>query len=94
MGWITISGSRRRIYSGHHRAQSWRDFWPKRTTRFFPCADRKTLRLREGGDANRLTVDVGAARFDLAKECTEVEREWLFQTRSDHYRLADDWRKS
>ncbi len=56
--------------------------------------ERFTLRLREGGDANRLTVDVGAARFDLAKECAEVEREWLFQTLSDHYRLADDWRKS
>ncbi len=83
-----------RFYMGYRRAQSWRDYWPKRIRRVFAGDDLKTLRLREGGDANRLTVDVGAERFDLAKDCTEVEREWLFQTLSDHYRLADDWRKS
>jgi len=83
-----------RMYVGHHRAQLWRDFLPKRIMRVFSGADLKTLRLREGEDANRLTVDVGADRYDLAKTCTDVEREWLFQTLSEHYRLADDWRNS
>jgi len=83
-----------RIYGGSQFGRSRRDLWPKRIRRIFPSDDLKTLRLREGGDANRLTVDVGAERVDLAKNCTEVEREWLFRTLSDHYRLADDWRRS
>ena len=66
----------------------------KRIRRVFPRDDLDSLRLREGAEANRLTVDVGADRFDLAKGCTEVEREWLFQTLADYDRLADDWRKS
>jgi hypothetical protein len=83
-----------RMYLGYTRVRSWQDFWPKRIRRVFPSANLDSLRLREGGDANRLTIDVGADRFDLAKNCTEVEREWLFQKLSDHYRLADNWRKS
>ncbi len=83
-----------RMSAGYGRAQSWRDVWPRRIRRVFSSADLKTLRLREGGEANRLTVDIGADRFDLAKDCSEVEREWLFRTLADQYRVADDWRKS
>lgn len=78
----------------YNRILSWRDVWPKRMRRVFPCSDLNTLRLRESADGNRLTVDAGADRFDLAKDCTEVEREWLFQTLTDYYRLADDRRKA
>ncbi len=74
---------------GYGRNPSWRDAWPKRIRRVFSQADLETLRLREGGDANRLTIDVGADRCDLGKNCTEVEREWLYQTLKAHYRLPD-----
>jgi hypothetical protein len=39
----------------------------------------KPLRLRETGECNRLAVDAGAERHDLAKGCTDIEREWLYR---------------
>jgi len=74
---------------GYGRKPSWRDAWPKRVKRVFPREALETLRLREGGDANRLTIDVDADRYDLARDCTEVEREWLYRTLKAHYRLPD-----
>jgi hypothetical protein len=71
-------------YPGNSR-NSWN--WPKRTRRVFTRADLETLRLRETSDCNRLTVDAGAERYDLAKACTDVEREWLYRALAQYYRL-------
>ncbi|MGD9582556.1 MAG: hypothetical protein AB7V26_02640 [Lysobacterales bacterium] len=38
-----------------------------------------TLRLRETSNSNRLTVDLGHERLDLARDATELQREWLHQ---------------
>jgi hypothetical protein len=78
-----------RMYAGYSRSFAWRDAWPKRLRRVFSRGALETLRLREGGDANRLTIDAGADRFDLGKNCSEVEREWLYQTLRAFYRLPD-----
>jgi len=37
----------------------------------------QTLKLREFGDGNRLTIDKGNKRIELASGATELEREWL-----------------
>jgi hypothetical protein len=71
-------------YAGYNR-DSWS--WPKRTRRAFTRADLDTLRLRETSDCNRLTVDAGAERYDLAKAGTDVEREWLYRALAQYYRL-------
>lgn len=47
----------------------------------------KTLTLRETGEGNRLTIDYGADRFELASGSTEVEREWLYNYLADEYGL-------
>jgi hypothetical protein len=62
--------------------------WPKRTRRTFDRAELDTLRLRETSDCNRLTLDAGAERYDLAKNCSDVEREWLYRSLVQHYRLS------
>lgn len=38
-----------------------------------------TLRLRETSNSNRLTVDLDHERLDLARDATELQREWLHQ---------------
>lgn len=46
-----------------------------------------TLQLREAATHNRLTVDVGATRIDLAPAATDVEREWLLGAIRERYAL-------
>ena len=72
------------LNTGNYR-NSWS--WPKRTRRTFNRAELDTLRLRETCDCNRLTLDAGAERYDLAKTCSDVEREWLYRSLVQYYRL-------
>jgi hypothetical protein len=44
-----------------------------------------TLQLREMASHNRLTVDVGANRIELAPAATDVEREWLLEVIRERY---------
>ncbi|TPL04885.1 hypothetical protein FJ938_16230 [Mesorhizobium sp. B2-4-14] len=59
--------------------------FPKRTELRIDRTQLKSLRLREGDTCNRLTVDAGAQRIELASGATDVEREWLFKLLSDRY---------
>ena len=45
----------------------------------------KTLTLRETDSGNRLTVDAGAKRIDIAVDDSEIEREWLFKILKKKY---------
>jgi hypothetical protein len=45
------------------------------------------LRLRETESGNRLTIDVDAARIDIAPTASEVEREWLARLLAQRYSL-------
>jgi hypothetical protein len=46
-----------------------------------------SLRLRETDEGNRLTIDIGAKRVELASQASEVEREWLARSLADRYAL-------
>jgi hypothetical protein len=46
-----------------------------------------SLRLRETEEGNRLTIDIGAKRVELASQASEVEREWLGRLLADRYAL-------
>jgi hypothetical protein len=70
------------------RSFSWKAAFPKRTTTRIESRSLSTLRLREGDGGNRLTVDAGVERMELAKAATDVEREWLFQVLSERYGLG------
>ena len=67
------------------RSFSWKAAFPKRITSRIDSRSLSTLRLREGDAGNRLTVDAGVERIELAKAATDVEREWLFQVLSERY---------
>jgi hypothetical protein len=48
----------------------------------------QSLRLRETDTGNRLTIDVDAARLDLASAASEVDREWLAGVLTRRYSLT------
>jgi hypothetical protein len=45
----------------------------------------QSLHLRETDSGNRLTVDAGATRLDIAQNANEIEREWLYQSLTKRY---------
>jgi len=70
-----------------NQKQSWASVFPKRTVVTISRRDLHSLKLRETGSDNRLTVDVGSARIDLAQAASEIEREWLFSVLAERYGL-------
>jgi hypothetical protein len=59
--------------------------FPKRTVIDIDRRQMQSLRLRETDGGNRLTVDAGATRLDLAQAASEVEREWLYRVLAEKY---------
>lgn len=55
----------------------WKIMFPKRTRVELDRGMLETLRLRSAADGNRLTIDVGVERLDIARSASEIEREWL-----------------
>jgi hypothetical protein len=68
---------------GARSTPAWSSLFPKRTLRKIDRSQLASLRLRDGDTRNRLTVDVGADRVELARDATDVEREWLFKMISE-----------
>ena len=69
-----------------------RDYWSSLLSRRLRTdLDRQqlqTLRLRETETGNRLTIDLGAQRVELASGASEVEREWLARLLAKRYGLT------
>jgi len=69
-----------------------RDYWSSLLSRRLRTdLDRQqlqTLRLRETETGNRLTIDLGAQRLELASHASEVEREWLARLLARRYGLT------
>jgi hypothetical protein len=78
----------RQEFSTTNRRETWRSYWPKRIVLAISRQDLRSLRLREGDAANRLTVDVASERVDLARAASEVEREWLYRVLTERYSLS------
>jgi hypothetical protein len=64
--------------------------FPKRTRVEIDRRQLRTLRLRETEAGNRLTVDAGAVRLDIAQSASEVEREWLYQVLAKRYSVPSE----
>jgi hypothetical protein len=73
---------------GHtsHR-DAWKSMFPTRTRLELDRRNLQSLRLRETGESNRLTVDANAARLEIARAASEIEREWLYQVLVKRYAL-------
>jgi hypothetical protein len=68
-----------KISLGQHTFR-WQDVFKTRLqNEEFSLQDLGTLNLQKTSDGNRLTIDKGVHRIDLASHATEIEREWLFQ---------------
>lgn len=70
------------------RNDYWKSIFPKRTRLKIDWKTLESLRLRENDSGNRLTVDIGALRLDIAKSASEIEREWLYRLLASRYSLA------
>jgi hypothetical protein len=72
------------------RRDAWTTLFPKRTVVTIDRRQMQTLRLRDTEIDNRLTVDAGAERLDLARNAGEVEREWVYRVLADKYGVSAD----
>ena len=66
---------------------SWSALFPRRVRVELDRRQLQSLRLRETDSGNRLTLDVDAARIDIAPTASEVEREWLARLLAQRYSL-------
>jgi hypothetical protein len=73
-----------------NQMNSWKSLFPERTRVDIDRQKLKSLRLRETEAGNRLTVDAGAARLDIAQSASEVEREWLYQVLAKRYSVPPE----
>jgi hypothetical protein len=70
------------------RMDYWKEITAKRVRIDFDRRQLQSLRLRETDSGNRLTIDNGASRLDIAAAASEVEREWLLRLLSRRYGLT------
>ena len=59
--------------------------FPKRRRVEFSPSDLRTMTLRKTETGNRLTIDKGAERIEVATGASEIEREWLFDVLQNAY---------
>lgn len=59
--------------------------FPKRRRVEFSPSDLRTMTLRQTETGNRLTIDKGAERIEVATGASEIEREWLFDVLRNAY---------
>ncbi|NUM48064.1 MAG: hypothetical protein HUU38_25445 [Anaerolineales bacterium] len=76
-------------YMNRYRRDAWKNYFPRRKKVEITLSDLRTMRLRSTDTSNRLTIDVGVERLDIASGAGEIEREWLYKTIHNYYRLAD-----
>ncbi len=87
-----IAGQVLYFIESNTRNKGIRDYWnsllSKRLRADLDRQQLQTLRLRETETGNRLTIDVGAQRLELASGASEVEREWLARLLAKRYGLT------
>jgi hypothetical protein len=77
-------------FASMNQRDSWKSLFPKRTRVEIDRRQLRTLRLRETEAGNRLTVDIGATRIEIAKSASEIEREWLYRLLAQRYALPPE----
>jgi hypothetical protein len=74
--------------SGHQsRNDAWKALKVRRRSYELTRQVLRSLQLRPTDHTNRLTVDIGAERVDLAAAASEIEREWLYRLLVKKYAL-------
>lgn len=90
-GALLYDSGRPPMHMGFGRSAN-REFWgsllKKRVKAGFDRRALSSLQLRPTESSNRLTIDDGASRIDLAPGASEIEREWLYDLITKKYRLV------
>jgi hypothetical protein len=81
------SGIRPLEVNTSNRGDYWKSLFAKRVRAELERGQLQTLRLRETDTGNRLTIDLGAQRHEIASSASEVEREWLAHLLARRYAL-------
>ncbi|MBR0757322.1 hypothetical protein JQ604_34515 [Bradyrhizobium jicamae] len=65
----------------------WGSLFARRRRADIDRRELQTLRLRETDSGNRLTIDIGGERVEIAAQATEIDREWLAGMLARRYHL-------
>jgi hypothetical protein len=77
-----------RNFGNTNHRPDWKSYFPKRVRIDIDRQQLQSLRLRQTVLGNRLTVDANISRLDLARDASEIEREWLYKIIAERYSLA------
>jgi hypothetical protein len=75
-------------FGNTNQRPDWKSYFPKRTRVDIDRQQLQSLRLRQTVLGNQLTVDANVSRLDLARDASEIEREWLYKIIAERYSLA------
>jgi hypothetical protein len=75
-------------FGNTNQRPDWKSYFPKRVRIDIDRQQLQSLRLRQTVLGNRLTVDANISRLDLARDASEIEREWLYKIIAERYSLA------
>jgi len=68
-----------------NQSEVWKSLFSKRVRVELDRRQLQSLRLRETDSGNRLTIDANAARLDVARSVSEIEREWFYHVLAGRY---------
>jgi len=74
-------------FSFRSQMDVWKKLFQKRLRTEFDPIQIQTLKLREFGTGNRLTIDQGNKRLEIVASASEPEREWLYALVKNTYNL-------
>jgi len=74
-------------FSFRSQMDFWKKLFQRRMKPEFDPMQIQTLKLREFDTGNRLTIDQGNKRIEIAAAASEPEREWLCELLKNEYRL-------
>ena len=74
-----------RLSLGHQRFEYLKTLFKARIRITLDRPQLRTIALRSIEAGNRLTIDAGIKRIDIADAATEIEREWLYRELTKRY---------
>ncbi|MBN1311472.1 MAG: hypothetical protein JXB30_08640 [Anaerolineae bacterium] len=80
-------------FSPKSQREYWEKMFERRVKTSLSLTQLNTLRLRESQTGNRLTIDDGSKRIEIAAGAGEPDREWLFDVLCRYYNLPHEVKK-
>jgi hypothetical protein len=72
-------------FSQSNQHEAWKNSFPRSVRVQLDRRQLQSLRIRKTDSGNRLTVDADAARLEIARSASEIEREWLYKLLAGRY---------